>query len=199
MVGITLKGKRMKHIRTRIALVFIALVLVGCSSTPKLMPTPNIYADSGSYPESSVPVSLRSNEVDLLFVTDRVPETSADGTLVYGTGRSASLGFGSVIVKIGNDLSWQHLVELSETPSRRSSPAIRVVLRTELDRFPPTPHAFLVIDGEAREDPEVRAAYDRAAAQFRQEINRRVRPRSWLCPDREMLPGSTRLARVRKP
>ena len=62
------------------------------------MPTPNIYTDGGSYPESSVPPGLKSNEVDLLFVTDRAPETTADGTLKYGTGRSASLGFGSAIV-----------------------------------------------------------------------------------------------------
>ena len=38
----------------------------------------------------------------MLFVTDRAPETSADGTLEYGTGRSASVGFGSAIVEIGN-------------------------------------------------------------------------------------------------
>jgi esterase/lipase superfamily enzyme len=161
------------QIRTHIALVFIVLVLVGCSSTPKLMPTPNIYLEGGGYPESSVPRGLRSNEVELLFVTDRAPETSADGTLVYGTGRSASLGFGSAIVEIGSDLTWQQLVEMSETSSR-SSPAIRVVSRSELGRFPPTPHPFLVIDGKAREDPGVRAEYERVASQFRQEINRRM-------------------------
>jgi esterase/lipase superfamily enzyme len=161
------------HIGTRITLVFIALVLVGCSSTPTLMPTPNIYLEGGGYPESSVPRGLRSNQVELLFVTDRAPETSADGTLVYGTGRSASLGFGLAIVEIGSDLTWQQLVEMSETSSR-SSPAIRVVSRSELGRFPPTPHPFLVINGEAREDPDVRAEYERVASQFRQEINRRM-------------------------
>jgi esterase/lipase superfamily enzyme len=44
----------------------------------------------------------------------------------------------------------------------------------ELDRFPPTPHAFLVVDGRAQEDPEVQAEYDRVALEFRQEINRRM-------------------------
>jgi hypothetical protein len=61
------------QIRSRITLVFIALVLVGCSSTPKLMPTPNIYLEGRGSPESSVPQGLRSNEVELLFVTDRAP------------------------------------------------------------------------------------------------------------------------------
>lgn len=174
MVGRILKRERSKHFENRIALVFITILFVGCSSTPKLMPTPNIYLDGGSYPESRVLPDLKSNEVDLLFVTDRVPETTADGTLVYGTGRSASVGFGSVIVEIGNDLTWQHLVDISETSSRRSAPALRVISRAELDRFPPTPHAFQVIDGKTREDLGVQAKYDRAAAQFRQEINRRL-------------------------
>jgi esterase/lipase superfamily enzyme len=160
--------------KSQITLVFIALVLVGCSSAPKLMPTPNIYLEGGGYPDSSVPRSLRSNEVELLFVTDRAPETSAEGTLAYGTGRSASLGFGSAIVEIGSDLTWQQLVEMSETSSRRSSPAIRIVSRTELGRFPPTPHPFLVTNGEVREDPEVRAQYNRAAWQLRAELGRRM-------------------------
>ena len=168
------KGERTIHIRTCIALVFIALVLVGCSSTPKLMPTPNIYLGGGGYPESEIPLGLKSNKVELLFVTDRVPESSADGTLVYGTGRSASLGFGSVIVEIGNDLSWQELVEMSETFSRSTSPSVSVISRNELGRFPATPHAFLVVNGEIREDPEVQGKYDQVASKFRQEINLRL-------------------------
>jgi uncharacterized lipoprotein len=68
-----------------VALLFLGLLLAGCSSTPKLMPTPNIYADGGGYPESSVPSGLKSNKVDLLFVTDRAPEMTVDGTLEYGT------------------------------------------------------------------------------------------------------------------
>lgn len=157
-----------------VAVVFLALVLVGCASTQELMPTPNIYADGGGYPESSVAPVFRSNEVDLLFATDRAPERNDDGRLEYGTRRSASLGFGSAIVEIGDGLTWQELVEMSDTPSRSTSPAIRVTSRTELGRFPATPHAFLVVDGKAQEDPEVRAEYDRVAAQFRQELGRRM-------------------------
>ena len=140
-----------------VALMLLGLSVTGCASTPKLMPTPNIYVYDGGYPESSVAMGLRSNEVDLLFVTDRAPETTADGMLKYGTGRSASLGFGSAVVAIGDELSWRELVEMSGATSRATSPAIQVTSRTELGRFPPTPHAFLVVDGKAREDPKVRA------------------------------------------
>jgi len=157
-----------------VTVCLLALVLGGCSSTQQLMPTPNIYTDDNGYPESSVAPVLKSSEVDLLFVTDRAPETSADGMLEYGAGRSASVGFGSAIVEIGNNLTWQELVEMSETSSRSSSPAIRVTSRTELDRFPSTPHAFLVVDGKAEEDPEVRAEYDRVAALFRQQLGFRM-------------------------
>ena len=96
-------------------LSLLALLLVGCSSTPKLMPTPNIYTNGGSYPESNVPTDLKSNKIDLLYVTDRDPETTDNNTLEYGIRRSASLGFGSAIVEIGSDLTWQELVEMSET------------------------------------------------------------------------------------
>jgi len=154
--------------------LLLPLVLVGCSSTPKLMPTPNIYTDEGSYPESEVPQSLKNNEVDLLFVTDRSPEFTDDGNLEYGTGRSASAGFGSAIVEIGDDLSWPELVAISENKSRSDSPAIHVTSRTELDRFPATPHKFLVVEGKVKVDPEVQAVYGQVASHFRQEINRRM-------------------------
>jgi esterase/lipase superfamily enzyme len=170
----SLKVQQIVKIRSIIELVLVALVIAGCSSTPKLMPTPNIYVNGGSYPESSVSPGLKSNKVDLLFVTDRKPEIDADGNLAYGTGRSASLGFGSAMVEIGNDLTWQHLVEMSEISSRKSSPPLRVISRTELGRFPATPHAFLVVDGKAKEDPKVRSEYDRAASQLREELNRRM-------------------------
>jgi esterase/lipase superfamily enzyme len=98
-----------------VVVLFLALFLVGCSTTHKLMPTPNIYTNSGNYPEEGIPHGLKSNEINLLFVTDRDSKTSADSTLEYGYGRSASMGFGSAIVEIGNDLTWKELVELSET------------------------------------------------------------------------------------
>lgn len=174
MLEINLKGEQIVRIRTLMELVLVTLVIGGCSSTQKLMPTPNIYLNGGGYPESSVSQDLKNNKVDVLFVTDRKPETSADGTLAYGTRRSASLGFGSAIVEIGNDLTWQHLVEMSETSSRRSSPPLRVKSRTELGRFPPTPHAFLVVDGKVKEDPKVRSEYERVGSQLREELNRRM-------------------------
>jgi esterase/lipase superfamily enzyme len=157
-----------------VAALFLILLLVGCSSVPKLMPTPNIYADKGSYPESSVPPGLKSNKVDLLFITDRAPKATDNGMLEYGTERSASVGFGSAIVEIGDELTWQELVEMSETYSRSTSPAIQVTSRTEIGRFPATPHPFLVVDGEVKEDPDVQAEYAQVVSQFRHELGKRM-------------------------
>ena len=152
----------------------LTLLIVGCSSAPKLMPTPNIYTDGGRYPEASVPTDLKSNKVDLLYVTDRAPKATDNGMLEYGAKRSASVGFGSAIVEIGDELTWQELVEMSETPSRSTSPTIQVTSRTELGRFPATPHPFLVVDGEVKEDPDVQAEYDQVVSQFRHELGRRM-------------------------
>jgi esterase/lipase superfamily enzyme len=55
------------------------------------MPTPNIYLEDGQYPESSVPHDFKSNTVNLLYVTDRAPETSDESGLIYGSGRTAKL------------------------------------------------------------------------------------------------------------
>ena len=134
------------QISMRFLLLCVVLMFVGCSPVPKLMPTPNIYADGGSYPQSDVPPELQNTEIDLLFVTDRAPETSTEGELRYGTRRSASVGFGSAIVEIGNGLTWQQLVELSETSKRTSSTAIRVNSVSELGRFPPTPHLDEIVE-----------------------------------------------------
>ena len=154
--------------------VLLTALLVGCASPPALMPAPNIYASEAGYPEPAVPAKLRSSSVELLFVTDRVPETTEDGMLQYGSGRSASAAFGSAVVEIGAGLSWQDLVEMSQTPDRSSSPAIHVTSRTELGRFPPTPHAFLVVDGQAKEDPDVRAEHEAVSALLREELRGRM-------------------------
>lgn len=154
--------------------LFFTLLLFGCSSTPKLMPTPNIYTNGGSYPDWGVPHVLQNNEIDLLYVTDREPLTTGNDTIEYGTERSASVGFGSAIVKIGNDLSWQELVEMSETLTRIASPSLSVISRNELGRFPETPHAFVVVDGKVKEDPEVLDKYDQVAMKLRHEINLRM-------------------------
>ena len=81
-------------------LLLVALLLAGCAGRP-LMPTPNLYAAGAREPFARTPPELRSTRVDLLYVTDRVPQPDESGNLAYGYQRSLSMAFGSAIVEIG--------------------------------------------------------------------------------------------------
>ena len=83
----------------RSAALFV-LAAVGCATGHPLMPTPNLFERGGGYPQDQVAPSARDTRVDLLYVTDRAPET-VEGALAYGSGRSASAAYGSVTVEIG--------------------------------------------------------------------------------------------------
>lgn len=172
--GVWSKSRRRRFDRPRSAArVLLLLVSVGCATGHPLMPTPNLYVRPGGYPEDEVSPALRTSEVDLLFVTDRAPET-VDGSLAYGSGRSASAAYGSVTVEIGDGVSWETLVELSGTSSRHANPKVHVRSITELGRFPATPRPFTVVDGLPVELPEVRSAKKRAEAGFLEELHRRL-------------------------
>jgi len=87
-------------------------LLAGCPG-PHLMPTPNVYVQTQVTPFADVPPALRTNTVDVLYATDRKPQPQDDGTLAYGYGRSPSLAVGSWVVEIGENISWDTLVEQS--------------------------------------------------------------------------------------
>ena len=116
------------------ALLAAVLALGGCHRV--LMPTPNVIAYGEYDPFTNVPPVLRSSEVELLYVTDRAPIEGADGSLTHGYGRSRSLSFGSCIVEIGDDLSWEELVELSRQRKRSRYPKLAVSSVIELGGQP---------------------------------------------------------------
>ena len=149
------------------------LVLAGCASHP-LMPAPNIYTGAPGYPETEVPDKLKSNKVDLLYVTDRDTTVDNSAALTYGSERSDSVAFGSVLVELGEGIGWQELVHASQSQDRSTVLEVKVRSRREISRFPPTPHAFSLVDGVPVEDPEVVADRARAEALFRRELNRRL-------------------------
>src|SRR3954465_8153802 len=57
--------------RCALMLALVSATLGGCSSTPKLMPTPNLYTQGAVNPFAEVPPALQSNKVDVLYLTDR--------------------------------------------------------------------------------------------------------------------------------
>ena len=120
------------------------ILIAGCSDKIFLMPTPNLYAWGNFNPFKDVPPELQNNHVDVLYLTDRVPEgTTAEG-IQYSYKRSRSVGFGISEVEIGKNVSWDQLVKASRTSTRLINLPLNVTKTTELGRFPQTPRHTLV-------------------------------------------------------
>jgi esterase/lipase superfamily enzyme len=158
----------------RAALIALAGFALGCATGHPLMPTPNLYSGADGYPEAAVPPASKSSQVDLLYATDRAPLPDDGGGLHYGRNRSASVGFGSAVVEIGEGETWEELVEASQGNRRKGKLGLELRSSTELGRFPPTPHPFTVVNDEPVDDPEVAAEDSRVAEALRSEIRRRL-------------------------
>ena len=157
------------------ALVML-FVLAACASTGRqLMPAPNLYTQTNA-PElfTDLPPELQNNQVDLLFLTDRAPETDENGNLVYGYERSRSAAFGSAIVSIQPEMSWEDLEQASVERERSEKLTLELTSITELGRFQETPVKVVTIDGHAQEDPEDLRATRETGEAFRREMLRRL-------------------------
>ncbi len=133
-----------------------------------MMPTPNVYADDHAPLFVSLPEHHKSNEVELVFLTDRTPENDETGKLTYGYGRSNSLAMGTVVVNLGDRLKWEDLSAASVTRTRAEPINLTLGQVVELARFPATPPIIQLIDGKVQIAPgyaaKRRAATDRATA-----------------------------------
>jgi esterase/lipase superfamily enzyme len=156
-----------------LGLLLVVCLLTGCQG-PHLMPTPNIYAQASPASFDDVAPPLRTNTVDILYATDRRPQPQDDGTLAYGYDRSPSLAVGSCVVEIGENISWDTLVEQSQEVERSEKLPLHIRDITEQVRFPATPMPFVMDNGQPMVTPEVQAAYEQAAEQVHQEIRQRL-------------------------
>jgi len=139
------------------------------------MPVPNLYIGEGA-PElfTALPSELQDNRVDLLYVTDRVPETDDDGLLTYGYGRSRSVAFGSAIVTIEPELTWDELQRVSLEQDRSTKLSLHLASLDERGRFPETPRPIVLINGEAQTDPAALERTRITEQSFSDEIRRRL-------------------------
>lgn len=159
--------------RTVWLVMVAALLLCGCKGR-QLMPTPNLFADSETDPFAEVVPELQTNKVDVLYLTDRVPVERKDGTLRYGYERSQSLAFGSCIVEIGRDVSWEVLVENSRRRQRSVALPLTVQSITEHARLPATPFPFIQDGSSYKDDPATVARAAEIAEIFRRELQERL-------------------------
>ncbi len=83
------------------------------------MPTPDVYALGIKQPfDDALPEELRSVDVNVMYATDRIPESREDGRLDYGIYRDHSLSVGEAVVSIGGDASWEKLASDARTGVR---------------------------------------------------------------------------------
>jgi esterase/lipase superfamily enzyme len=154
-----------------LASAFLLLLVAGCAGRP-LMPTPDLYAEGIREPFAALDPELRTSQVDLLYATDRLPEPAGDGELSYGYERSLSLAFGSALVEIGTDLSWDQLAQESRRRERSGGFALRLGKVTELGRFPVAPYP---VTSEAWAlGPLVIEERKRAMVRLQKEVERRL-------------------------
>ena len=152
-----------------------ALAVTGCATNRPLMPTPNVYASGAKSPYGALDPVLETNEVDVLFVTDREPGfKETDGTPTYTFGRSNSAAFGRATVVLGEEETWSTLAEDANAGARTR--AINLTLRgfEELGRGPGTPLLYDIVDGKPVTLPETQAAVESTIEGFNQEVKRRL-------------------------
>jgi esterase/lipase superfamily enzyme len=160
----------MKLQRRNYLLIISLLLLAACSGQRVMMPTPNIEVNPEKDHYADLHPDLKSTEVPLFYITDRTPERNENGELEYGYGRSSSLAFGTTVVGLGEDISWEDLVQASRTQQRlKKIPLARTEL-VEITRGPNGPIPYRVIDGQIVDDAEYVAVRDAAAEKFRQTI-----------------------------
>ena len=150
------------------------LLIAGCAESRNLMPTPNLYTDETVTLFEALPAEYTSPLVELIYVTDRAPETDEAGNLRYGYNRSNSLAVGTTVVNLGQNATWEELVEASQTHTRFGKFELRLVSIDEFTRLPPTPMPFQVMDGKIVQVPEAVAARDASVARLQAEVRRRL-------------------------
>ena len=168
--------REMAMISARTPLLFLACItlVAGCAESRQLMPTPSLYANEEAPLFGELAPEYTSTQVELIYVTDRAPETDEEGNLTYGFNRSSSLAAGTTIIDLGQNATWDELVTASLTLTRFGKFELRRVSTTEFARLPPTPIPYQVIDGQAVEDPDAVAARDASMARMRAEVLRRL-------------------------
>lgn len=159
---------------SRVCFVGGALILSACSSTHKLPSSPNLYASAGHYPEETVPLSQRTTDVDLLYITDRKPVEEIGVIAEYGDERSASMSAGIARLRYGDELLWSELVAFSQAANPKIDVPIHLDAISEIERFPETPAPFIVTENGPVIELEFAAAYEQSKQALRKVIRQRL-------------------------
>lgn len=166
------------------AATLAALVLAGCSTTYPMMPTPTLYTGAQAKPLfTDAPAAVRTPSLDLLYITDRAPATSADEAEPYTSERSREMAFGSTTVLFGEDMTWDALVKQSLLVERTTDTDLKLGPTKALGHYPRIPYAMVRTPAGLTRAPATLAAHDSASRELQAEIARRLT----LSPRKEMV------------
>lgn len=160
-----------------ILLLALTGLLLGCAGKPRqLMPTPSIYQQPGGKTLfAQAPEALGSStDVDLLYITDRGPQTDPESTLPYGQTRARHLAFGSAKVRIGPGMSWGDLKRQSLTDKRTQDTDMSLGAVTKIGSFPKEPYGIFNDQGKVFRDEAVLKEHRLAKQQLREEVSQRI-------------------------
>lgn len=139
------------------------------------MPTPNVYRQTELNPFDGVPAPFRTNEVDLLYVTDRMRETRLGRRPAYTACRSERMVYGSGRVAIGEGVDWERLTRESLSVERTDSLPLRVRWIEELGELPNPRLVPELTPAGLSPRPQFLAPAARAVTAFQQEVERRLK------------------------
>lgn len=135
--------------RTMLGLIVILMVTVACSTARPLMQVPNVYrGQTAEQVFEDLPKDWEQSQMKIMYATDREPKRNEDGSFGYGSGRSASVAFGTATVSIKGEPSWKEFAAMSLQSSRSKKLEMHMGNITEESRLPPTPHPASFIDGK---------------------------------------------------
>jgi esterase/lipase superfamily enzyme len=156
--------------------MFGVLLQIGCAANVReLMPTPALFhLPTARAIFDEVPVKRRTDYIDLLYITDRAPDTNPDAELPYGQERARSVGFGSAQVALRPPMTWEELQRHSLSDPRDRQITMELGAVNELGRYPAGPYRIQATSDGFRRDPAVMEDHRRSNAALQAEVQRRL-------------------------
>jgi len=169
------------------ALLVAAVLIGGCATSARqLMPTPTLYQLPGGQPvfeQAGLQRPSTSPDLDLLFITDRAPPTTAEleaqdtdqPPLPYGQERARRIAFGSVQVRVVPGLDWEALGEQSQLAERTREVNLELGQVRELGAFPQEPYRLRPTeDGKLLRDRAQLALHNEVKDRLQGEVQRQL-------------------------
>jgi esterase/lipase superfamily enzyme len=166
-------------------MIACAAILGGCATKVReLMPTPALFDHPAARAIfEKVPARRRTDYVDLLYITDRAPNSDPGADLPYGQERSRSLAFGSARVSLLPQMQWDELRRQSLANLREQPIELKLDRVKELGRYPTEPYSVQVTTQGVTRDPATLEQHELAEAKFKSEVRKRLR----TAPSREVV------------